>query len=229
VLLDIDGTLVDSNFLHVEAWARTFADLGLTVPAWRIQRSIGADSAELLGRLLGDETDDVRNRAKELHTTHYRELVPRLRVLPGARELISDLHARGVRIVLATSAPADELESLLDLLDIGDETHAVTSSEDVETAKPDPGIIAVALEKGGVSAENAIMIGDSTWDVTAAGRAGVRAVGLLSGGTGEDDLMQAGAVAVYDDAEDLRAHLGDSVLADLVADAQPERTETDRP
>lgn len=217
VLLDIDGTLVDSNFLHVEAWAHAFVDLGLSVPSWQIQRSIGADSTELLGRLIGDQTEEVQTRAKELHSTHYDELVPRLELLPGARELITDLHDRGVRIVLATSAPADELQALLKLLDIEDETYAVTSSEDVEKAKPEPDIISVALQKGGIDADHAIMIGDSTWDITAAGKAGVRAIGLLSGGTGEDDLMQAGAIAVYDGADDLRLHLADSALTGLFA------------
>ena len=218
-LFDIDGTLVDSNFLHVEAWAHAFHDLGLSVPSWTIQRSIGADSAELLDRLVGDQPESIREQAKERHAALYQDLVPRLQLLPGARDLVRDLAESGVRIVLATSAPADDLEGLLKVLDINDVTYAVTSSEDVEKAKPEPDIITVALDKGGIEAGSAVMIGDSTWDITAAGKAGVRAIGLLSGGTGEDDLRQAGATAVFRDAEDLRRHLDASILADLIARA----------
>jgi len=199
VLFDIDGTLVDSNFLHVDAWARAFRDLEIFVPSWRIQRLIGADSSELLDQLVGDEKDDVKERAKQLHSEHYRDLIPRLEVFPGARELVGALAAQGVRVVLATSAPAEELEALLAVLDIADVTFAVTSSEDVENAKPNPDIIAVALQKADVPADQAIMIGDSVWDVVAAGKAGVHAIGLLSGGTGRDDLLDAGADIVYDD------------------------------
>lgn len=213
VLFDIDGTLVDSNFLHVEAWARTFADLHLAVPSWQIQRAIGADSAELLDRLIGSESDDMRERAQELHSTHYRDCMPRLQLLPGARELITALAGNGARIVLATSAPQEELDVLRKVLDIDEQTFAVTSAEDVEKAKPEPDIIAVALGKGDAAPEEAVMVGDSTWDMTAAATAGVRGIGVLSGGTGEDDLTRAGAIAVYNDADDLLAHLNDSPLA----------------
>lgn len=213
VLFDIDGTLVDSNFLHVEAWSHAFHDLGLIVPAWRIQRAIGADSAELLDQLIGDVPDEVREKAKAINAEHYKALLSRLEVLPGSRELVAELAARGLRVVLATSASKDELEPLLEELDIDAHTFAVTSAEDVEKAKPEPEIIAVALERGKASASEAVMIGDSTWDIAAAGRAGVAAIGVLSGGTGRDDLLRAGAVAVYDDVADLHAHLDDEAVA----------------
>jgi HAD superfamily hydrolase (TIGR01509 family) len=217
VLFDIDGTLVDSNFLHIESWAHAFDDLGLTVPAWRIQRMIGADSDELLGRLIGDRPDGVKARAKDLHSENYERSTPRLNVFDGARELVAAIAARGARVVLATSAPRDELDRLLPVLDIEEHTHAVTSGEDVETAKPRPDIIEVALERAGVESSDAFMVGDSVWDIAAADRAGVRCIGVLSGGTGADDLRRAGAAAVYDDVAALLEGLETSPLAGLWA------------
>ncbi|MCU1405007.1 MAG: family hydrolase [Glaciihabitans sp.] len=215
VLFDIDGTLVDSNFLHIDAWSQAFADVGLNVPSWQIQRAIGADSSELLDRLIGDASEETKDRAKKQHTKHYKKLVSRLAVLDQAKELVAAVAARGVRVVLATSAPEEELKELLKVLDIDDDTYAVTSAEDVEKAKPEPDIIAVALEKGGVEAGSAFMVGDSTWDITAAKRAGVPAIALLSGGTGETDLRDAGAVAVYKSVAELLADLDSSPLARL--------------
>jgi HAD superfamily hydrolase (TIGR01509 family) len=211
--MDIDGTLVDSNFLHVEAWAQAFGELRIDVPSWLIQCAIGADSAVLLDQLIGDESDEHKDRAKALHTKYYQAMAPRLKLLPGARELITDLSTSGIRVVLATSAPDEELRALLKVLHIQEHIYAVTSAEDVEEAKPEPDIIAVALKKGNVDASQAVMIGDSVWDIVAAENAGVDAIGVLSGGTGEGDLMQAGAVAVYRDAADIREHLRDSPIA----------------
>ena len=221
--MDIDGTLVDSNFLHVEAWAHAFDELHIPVPSWRIQRAIGADSAVLLDQLIGDEPDDHKDRAKALHAKYYQALFPRLKLLPGARELITDLSTNGVRAVLATSAPDDELQALLKVLHIQEHIYAVTSAEDVEEAKPEPGIIAVALRKGDVDAAQAVMIGDSVWDIAAAEKAGVAAIGVLSGGTGEGDLMQAGAIAVYRDPADIREHLRDSPIGISAAIPLPRR------
>lgn len=215
VLFDIDGTLVDSNFLHVDAWNAAFTDLGLAVPSWKIQESIGADSSELLDRLIGDESDEVKSQASDRQSEHFEPLMERLQVLPGARELVRAIAERGVRVVLATSAPQHELDALLKLLDLDDLLYAVTSSEDVEKAKPAPDIISVALQKAGVDASDAIMVGDAVWDVSAAGKAGVATIAFRSGGTGEAELREAGATAVYDDAAALLARLDESELARL--------------
>jgi HAD superfamily hydrolase (TIGR01509 family) len=212
VLMDIDGTLVDSNYLHVEAWARAFADVGAVVPAWRIHRAIGLDSSMLLDELLGDDAERLGSAAKDAHTRHYGDMADRLVPLAGARELIRELRSRGIRVVLATSAPEEELTALRGVLDVEDALHAVTSSEDVETAKPEPDVIRVALERAGVDAEHAVMVGDAVWDVRSAGRAGVRAVGVRTGGISEGELRDAGAVEVHDDAAALLAALDDSVL-----------------
>ena len=213
VLFDIDGTLVDSNFLHVEAWSHAFQKLGLAVPSWRVQQAIGADSAELLELLIGDESDATKDRAGELNSDYYRALQSRIEVFDGARELVADLAGRGLRVVLATSAPKEELRALLEELDVDDHLYATTSAEDVEKAKPEPEIISLALAKGKVTAYHAVMIGDSVWDIKAATRAGVASIGLLSGGTSAEALLGEGAIAVFDDVAVLAQHLDDAAVA----------------
>lgn len=200
VLFDIDGTLVDSNYLHVDAWSRAFEKIGHPVEAWRIHRSIGLDSDRLLDALLGDDVDELGDRAKELHSELYAEMNDRLRPLPGAVDLLHALAQAGIRVVLATSAPKDELDTLTEVLDSDDALHATTSSDDVGTAKPEPDIVNVALERAGVDASEALFVGDAVWDMKAAGRAGVRAIGVRTGGFGADELTDAGALAVFDDA-----------------------------
>lgn len=218
VLFDIDGTLADSNFLHVEAWSRAFWQCDLDVATWRIQRAIGADSSKLLDMLLEDDVpDETLTQLKTLHSKNYAELTPRIAPLPGARELVASLIGHGVRVVLATSAPQEELEVLLGVLDLGGSVHAVTSGADVETAKPEPDLIAIALDRAGVSADRAIMVGDATWDVLSAERAGLATVAVISGGTGEHELQEAGAVRVYEDAAAILADLDGGPLASLLA------------
>jgi HAD superfamily hydrolase (TIGR01509 family) len=208
-LFDIDGTLIDSNFLHVDAWQRAFDEMGERVDAWRIHRSIGLDSAKLLESLVGERDDDWNTRAKDLHSKLYRESAHRLRPFDRAADLLRALSDRGIRVVLATSAPDDELELLLKALDAGDAVHATTSADDVEEAKPDPGILEVALERGGATPSQAIMFGDAVWDLKAAARAHIRSVGVLSGGTGGEELTDAGAFAVFDDPAAVLAGLDD--------------------
>jgi HAD superfamily hydrolase (TIGR01509 family) len=217
VLFDIDGTLVDSNYAHVDAWSKAFADIGHPVDSWRIHQAIGEDSALLLSGLLGDEVAEVRgDEAKERHSAHY---LPHgdtdLHVFARATELIGELTRRGHRVVLATSAPEQELAVLRDLLDVEGALWAVTSAEDAETAKPDPGIVQGALEKAGVDAAHAVMVGDAVWDLEAAGRAGVTCVGVLTGGTSAASLSEAGAVEVWDDVAALLAGLDGSVVGRL--------------
>ena len=210
VLLDIDGTLVESNYLHIDAWDHAFVEAGYPVELWRIHRAIGMDSGMLLEHLIGDAAEEVGDRVKARHAELYLAAAERLRTLPGAAELLAALADRGHAVVLATSAPEDELTKLLAVLDADASITAVTSSEDVGTAKPDPDIIGVALDKAGVPAERAVMVGDSVWDIAAAERAGVRSIGLLSGGFGRGELLDTGAAQVYDDVADLHRNLGTS-------------------
>jgi len=215
VLFDIDGTLVDSNYLHVESWGNAFVTLGVPVDQWRIHRCIGMDSDKLLEAMLGDRVAELGDQAKDLHSKYYSDLAPRLRPFEGARELLSTLAARGVVIVLATSAPEDELAVLRDVLEVDDHVAHMTSSGDVERAKPEPDLIEVALARAGVDAKDAVLVGDTVYDVMAASRAGVRTVGVLSGGVSAAELLDAGAVAVYDDTAALLAGLDSSPLAGL--------------
>ncbi|WNY33359.1 HAD family hydrolase [Curtobacterium flaccumfaciens] len=217
VLFDIDGTLADSNYAHIDAWWRAFLAAGESVDAWRIHRAIGMDSAKLLETLLPDASQETRDTAKQFHTAYYAEQMPRLRLLPGARELLQAVAEAGHAVVLATSAPEHELARLRDLLAAGEWVTAETSSEDVEQAKPDPGIIRVALDKVGVSADDAVMVGDAMWDVESAGKVGVRCVGVMTGGIGGDELRAAGAAEVYDDAAAVLAafRAGEGPLAAL--------------
>ncbi|MBT2502494.1 HAD family hydrolase [Curtobacterium sp. ISL-83] len=207
VLFDIDGTLVDSNYAHVDAWSRAFREAGSPVEGWRIHRSIGMDSGKLLEALLPDASDEVRSTAKQYHAAYYAEHAPRLSLLPGARELLEAVAGLGHAVVLATSAPGPDLEQLRALLDAEQWLAAVTSAEDVEAAKPDPGIVKVALGKVGIDAEHAVMIGDAMWDVEASGRVGVPCIGVMTGGIGGDELRGAGAAEVYDDAAAVLAAL----------------------
>lgn len=215
VLFDIDGTLVDSNYLHVHAWYRAFHEVGQPVEAWRIHRSIGMDGTTLVSTLAEDADDDTRSRLKDLHSRYYREQAPKLKRLPGARELLESVHNLGVHVVLATSAPEDELTVLREVLDCDHLIAAVTSSEDVETAKPQPDIINVALQRAMVSAANAVFVGDSVWDVEACVRAGVDSVAVLSGGVSRGELETAGAQRVFENPLDLCQHLDDTPITAL--------------
>ena len=209
VLFDIDGTLVDSNYLHVDAWHRAFQTLGVDVEAWRIHRSIGQDAGELLASLVGEKDEAWLTRAKNLHAENYQALAPRLRLLPEARQLLEMLDAEGIIVVLATSAPQEELEILLELLDSDEVIHATTNADDVDVAKPSPDIVRVALDRAGVEAHEAVFVGDSEWDIKAASRAGVRSFGVLTGGTAGELLMQAGAERVFAGPADFLDRLGE--------------------
>jgi len=199
VLLDVDGTLVDSNYLHIDAWQRAFAEVGRPVPAWRVHRALGMDSTLLLAELAGDDADELGDRLSELHLEHYLAQQDRLRPVEGALDTLAAFADDGLVVVLATSAPEPELAVLRRVLDAEDRLDIVTSADDVDAAKPDPGIVQVALDRAGVDAGDAVFVGDSRWDAVAAVRAGVRMVGVRSGGIGADELRGAGAAAVVDD------------------------------
>ena len=219
VLFDIDGTLVDSNYLHVHAWQRAFAEVGVDVEAWRIHRGIGMDGSSLLDELVPDGVDtDVKARAKDLHSRFYQETAHLLTLLPGTRRLLDLVAATGLQVVLATSAPEDELALLRKILDEEELVSAVTSSEDVDTAKPKPDIVQVALQRAGVGADRAVFVGDSIWDVRAAARAGVECIGFESGGVDLLRLRDEGTVAVYRNPGDLADHLDDSPIGRLASD-----------
>ncbi|WP_216896322.1 HAD family hydrolase [Nocardia alni] len=216
VLFDVDGTLVDSNYLHARAWHQAFREAGATVPTWRIHRAIGMDGGKLIKTLAGDLDEAAADRADDLHTQFYLDSAGELTLLPGAREILGELHARGLRILLATSAPPDELSLLRELLDSESVLYAVTGGEDVESAKPDPTIVRIALDRAGVPPGRAVFVGDTVWDVRACTAVGVPAIGVLSGGISRAELEAEGAAYVCDDVAQLLRQVADSPVARLL-------------
>jgi HAD superfamily hydrolase (TIGR01509 family) len=211
-ILDIDGTLVDTNFHHAIAWYRAFRQHEIVLPIWRIHRHIGMGGDQLVATLCDDSTeeeqgDDIRAAEKVL----YSELIDEVRPLAGSRELIEDLKERGHAVVLASSAKAEEVEHYLDLLDARELADDWTTSADVEATKPEPDLVKAAMEKAGEG--DAVMVGDTTWDCEAAKRAGIQTIAVLTGGFSEAELTGAGAVAVFHSIEELRKSLDDTPLA----------------
>lgn len=222
VLFDVDGTLVDTNYLHVHAWARAFREENIDVASWRIHRSIGMDGSSLVANLSGDASDAVQQRLKDRHSDIYKDGADLIVRLPGARELLHHLAENGARVVLASSAPEDELAITRKVLDSDDAITAATSSKDVDTAKPDPGIVEVALKRAGVAADRAVFVGDAVWDGEAATRVRVPFIGLRCGGVADCELEKSGAQAVFDDPLDLLRRLPTTLIgAHLHADDHP--------
>lgn len=209
-LLDVDGTLIDSNLLHVLAWRRAFQRLGRQVPANAILQKVGMGGDKLAPAILGE--GELADRAREIHGEEYADkgLIEKCELLPGAIDLLRALRARGVRIALASSAKEEEIERYLGLLGGRDMVDAITTKADVEATKPAPDIFAVALEKLG-HPRGAIVVGDTIYDIQAAAKLGLPCVALLSGGIERATLEGAGAAAIYDSAADVVSDL-DAVL-----------------
>src|SRR3954469_5827380 len=206
VLFDIDGTLVDTNYLHTLAWFRALDRVGEHVPMAAIHRRIGMGSDKLLPDLIGREDDE----ADDLHGRFYEELHDDVRAFPAAGEILREVQRRGGRVVLATSAKERDLKVLLGAIAANDAVDHVTSSGDVESSKPSPDIFAVALEAAGLERERTMVVGDTGWDVEAAGRCGLPCIAVLTGGWSTAELESAGAVAVYDDVASLLTDIGNS-------------------
>jgi HAD superfamily hydrolase (TIGR01509 family) len=207
-ILDVDGTLVDTNYHHAIAWFRAFRRHDLTVQAWVIHRHIGMGGDQLVAAVAGDEVeerlgDDIREAEGEL----YKELIDEVQPMEGARKLIEDLKKRGDVVVLASSAKDSEIEHYIDLLDASEIVDAWTTSDDVERTKPEPDLVHAALDKVDGRPEDALMIGDTVWDVEAAHRAGVETLAVRTGGFSEQELTDAGAREVFTSVEELRESL----------------------
>jgi HAD superfamily hydrolase (TIGR01549 family) len=205
-ILDIDGTLVDSNYQHTIAWYRAFRQHDIVLPVWRIHRHIGMGGDQMVAALAGDDAeeekgDDIRAAEKALYTALIEEIEP----LDQARDLVCDLKDRGHSVVLASSAKEEEVDHYLDLLDARDLADAWTTSADVEKTKPHPDLVLAALEHAGDS--GAVMVGDSVWDCEAAKRAGIETLAVLTGGFSEDELKEAGALDVFASIAELRERL----------------------
>jgi len=211
-ILDIDGTLVDTNYHHAIAWYRAFRRHDIVLPLWRIHRHIGMGGDQIVEALAGEGVerrhgDSIREAEGDL----YGELIGEVRPLEGASELIADLKQGGHAVVLASSAKEAEVDHYLDLLDARDRADGWTTSDDVEATKPEPDLVRAAVAKAGGG--EAVMVGDSTWDCQAARRAGLDTLAVLTGGFSEQELKEAGAMLVFGSVEELRRALGETPLA----------------
>jgi HAD superfamily hydrolase (TIGR01509 family) len=212
ILFDVDGTLVDTNYLHTLAWSRAFVDAGEWAPMNAIHRLVGMGSERLVEELVGHASEAAADARK----VRYAELVEEARVFPGAADLLRRAHADGLLVVLASSAPRDELDGMIVLLDVGDAIDATTSADDVGEAKPAPDVFEAALKVGGVDRELCLVVGDSIWDVQAARAAGLGCVALETGGFSAHELREEGAVAVYRDPMELLLQWRTGPLGHLV-------------
>src|ERR687897_989151 len=198
VVLDVDGTLMDTNYLHTEAWARAFEKAGHRVPRVKLHREIGKGAELLIRRFVDD--DEAVEEIQEFHTGFYEGFQKFGHPLPGAKELISSLKERGYEVWFVTSAKDEELEHHMQELEAEDRIDGVVNSSAVENPKPAPDIFEEALRRAGASADETVAVGDAVWDVEAADAAGIRTVAVLTGGAfSEEELREAGAVAVYQD------------------------------
>ncbi|ANH94756.1 HAD family hydrolase [Streptomyces sp. NPDC057197] len=213
-LFDVDGTLVDTNHLHVVTWWEAFRQAGHRVPMHAVHRSVGLGSADLIAHLLGDDRDkDEDDALAAAHSALYGQYFDRLPAFADAGRLLRRLHGDGWTVVLATSASGPELGALRRAIDADDAIAGIASADDVSAGKPAPEPVEHALELAGAPAGDAVFVGDTVWDMRAGRRAGVRCVGVLSGGIPRADLQEAGADTVYDDPAHLLASLADSPLA----------------
>jgi HAD superfamily hydrolase (TIGR01549 family) len=204
-ILDIDGTLVDTNYHHAIAWFRAFRQHGIVLPIWKIHTHIGMGGDQLVESLTDKETedekgDDIRAAEKALYLAFIQET-----------ELIADLKDRGHTVVLASSAKEDEVDHYLDLLDARDLADSWTTSADVESTKPEPDLVKAAMEKAGD--DGAVMVGDTPWDIEAARGAGIETIAVITGGFSRAELEEAGAAVVFESVAELRERIDDTPLA----------------
>jgi HAD superfamily hydrolase (TIGR01549 family) len=212
VVMDIDGTLVDSNYQHILAWHRAFTKAGVGVDLWTIHRAMGMGGDKLVPTVAGDEVehrqgDDIR----ETWRTAYDDLLGEVRAFDGATELLEEVERRGLKLVIATSGHPDHTHRSLDILGLSEDSYVFTTSEDAEQTKPAPDLIRVALDK--VSGEHGVVVGDTVWDVQAARGQGLPAISLLSGGFSECALRDAGAVYVSQSPSTLIKELDQALAA----------------
>lgn len=212
-ILDIDGTLVDTNYQHALAWFRALCQFDLVLPIWRIHRHLGMGGDQVVAALCGDEVERRHGDAiREAEGDRYGELIGEVRTMDGSRELIVALKDRGHTVVLASSAKADEVEHYVGLLDARDLVDGWTTSADVEQTKPAPDLVHAALDRAGGEANEAVMVGDTPWDVKAAAAADVETLAVVTGGFSEQELRESGAAAVFESVAELCERLDETPL-----------------
>jgi HAD superfamily hydrolase (TIGR01549 family) len=212
-ILDIDGTLVDTNYHHTIAWFRAFRGFEITLPLWRIHRHIGMGGDQVVKALCGEDTE--REHGDEIRAAegeHYGELIGEVQTMAGSRQLIVALKERGHAVVLASSAKQGEVDHYLDLLDARELADDWTTSADVDATKPEPDLVHAALERVADHAGPALMIGDTPWDVKAALNADVKTLAVVTGGFAAEELREAGAADVFESVAELGERLGETDL-----------------
>jgi HAD superfamily hydrolase (TIGR01509 family) len=213
VILDVDGTLVDTNYQHTLAWYRAFRSHGIVLPIWRIHRHIGMGGDQLVEDLTDPDVEHrLGDQIRSLESECYGQMIGEVETMEGASELLRDLRDRHHTVILASSAKQPEIEHYVDLLDARQLAHGWTSANEVQATKPQPDLVNVALESADARPEQAVMIGDSPWDVQAAARAGVQTIAVMTGGFSKEELCQAGAADVYESVSQLRAQLDHTII-----------------
>jgi HAD superfamily hydrolase (TIGR01509 family) len=210
--LDVDGTLVDTNYHHTLAWYRAFRGHGIVLPMWRLHRHVGMGGDKFVAAVAGDETEErLGDVLREEWERLFDELLDEVEPVEGARELMEELKARGLVTVLASSAVAKHVEAFVEKLDAGELADAWTTKDEVERSKPEPDLGPAALERAG--SRDAVMVGDTPWDVAAARRAGLRTICVITGGYSEQELRAAGADGVFESVAELRRRLDETPFA----------------
>jgi HAD superfamily hydrolase (TIGR01549 family) len=210
-ILDVDGTLVDTNYHHALAWHRAFREHGIVIPVWRLHRHVGMGGDKFVAAVGGNEVEErLGDELRERWEARFDEMLPEVEPLEGARDLIVELKRLGGAVVLASSAVEKHVEAFLDKLDARELADSWTTKDDVEASKPDPDLVRAALDKAGT--DDAVMVGDTPWDVEAARRCGLETIAVLTGGYGEQELRDAGAVAVFESVDEFRRRLGETPL-----------------
>ncbi len=212
ILFDLDGTLVDTNYLHTLAWSRALHDAGEWAPMNAIHRLIGMGGEQLVPRLLGYDCPE----AAAARPRRYKELLGDVRPFPGAAELLQRVHDAGMAVILATSSPGEEVAVMREVLDADDAIDGQTTADDVDQSKPSPEVFLTAMDKFSIGPALAVAVGDSPWDIEAARAAGLGCVTVESGGFSQQELGQAGALHVYRDVNEILHQLHVSPLALLL-------------
>ncbi len=208
VLLDVDGTLVDTNYHHALAWSRAFRRHGIVLPLWRLHRHVGMGGDKYVAALAGEEVEArLGDALREAWEEEFDPLLDECEPLEGASELVDELRARGLAVVLASSSITPHLDAFIDKLGVRDRVDGWTNKDDVEASKPDPDLVAAGLAKAGT--DDAVLVGDTPWDVEAARRAGIPTVCVMTGGFSRAELEEAGAALVVESIPELRRRLDD--------------------